>query len=294
MNKLQNSMIQIPAGGFIMGSEHYYPEERPAHKVEVAEFSIEKYAVTNNEFAEFVSETGYVTTAEIPLDPLSAPNMPPEYFAAGSLVFTMTDSPVPLTDFRNWWRFIAGANWRNPEGPESSITNLGDYPVVQVSIIDALAYCDWAGKSLPTEKQWEFAARGGVETTYPWGDELVPKGKHHANTWQGEFPWKNSEDDGYSGAAPVDAYGLSGYGTYNMLGNVWEWTTDKYFAGHNAKTPCCTPKAQNATGQDYVVKGGSFLCAPSYCKRYRPTARSPQEARSSTNHLGFRCVAKTV
>ncbi len=285
-------MVSVEAGSFVMGSNDYYPEERPEHQEDAAAFSIDQCAVTNNEFAAFINETDYETTAEIPLDPESAPGMSLEYFAAGSLVFTATNGPVPLNDFRNWWKFIAGANWRHPEGPESTIDDRGEYPVVQVSLIDALAYSDWAGKFLPTEKEWEYAARGGIDTVYPWGDELMSNGKHRANTWQGEFPWQNSQADGYAGAAPVNAYGATGYGTFNMIGNVWEWTADAYTNDHNSSKSCCTPKRGANEGQNMVVKGGSFLCAPSYCKRYRRTARSPQEARSSTNHLGFRCVLR--
>ncbi|MGE4610361.1 MAG: formylglycine-generating enzyme family protein [Paracoccaceae bacterium] len=285
-------MVSVPAGRFMMGSNDFYPEERPEHQSDVDTFSIDKFTVTNSSFASFVEDTGYVTTAEIALDPESAPGMPPEYFTAGSLVFTMTDGPVRLTDFRNWWKFVAGAGWRNPEGPDSSIDDLGNYPVVQISLIDALAYCDWAGKSLPTEREWEYAARGGVDTVYPWGDKLVPDGIIRANTWQGEFPWQISKIDEYAGAAPVNTYQPNGYGTFNMIGNVWEWTTDTYADRHKTTKSCCTPKREYLEGRIMVVKGGSFLCAPSYCERYRRTARSPQEARSSTNHLGFRCVVR--
>jgi sulfatase modifying factor 1 len=176
-------MVNIPGGQFIMGSNDFYPEERPAHQTEIAAFAIDQYAVSNTEFAKFVAATGYVTTSEIPLDPESAPGTPAEYFLAGSLVFTKTEGPVPLNDFRNWWKFVVGANWRHPEGPKSTLDGRGDYPVVQISLVDAMAYCDWVGKSLPTEKEWEFAARGGIDTVYPWGNELAPDGEHFANTW---------------------------------------------------------------------------------------------------------------
>lgn len=283
-------MIAITGGSFFMGSENHYPEERPAHQVNVAPFEMDATTVTNAEFARFVASTNYTTTAEIPLDPASAPGMPDEYFASGSLVFQMTDGPVDLRDFRQWWTFVVGADWRHPEGPGSNIDDRMDHPVVQVSLIDALAYADWAGKALPSEAEWEFAARDGVASIYPWGEKLIDGDHVRANTWQGAFPWKNAAPAPFSWAA--DAGQPSRYGAYNMLGNVWEWTTDTYQAAHRPDKSCCTPLLRNVEGNNYVVKGGSFLCAPSYCKRYRATARSPQEGRSSTNHLGFRCVRR--
>ncbi|MGI9390146.1 MAG: formylglycine-generating enzyme family protein [Boseongicola sp.] len=283
--------VAIPGSDFVMGSNSHYPEERPALPVSVKPFDISISAVTNREFAAFVNETGYQTTAETPLPADSSSGMPPDYFEAGSLVFHMRSKPVDLRDFRNWWRFVPGACWHAPEGPGSSVAELLDHPVVHTSIFDALAYADWAGLVLPTEAEWEFAARGGVETTYPWGDELEPNGTARANTWQGEFPWKNSRRDRPPFTMPVRAFEPNQFGLYNMIGNVWEWTCDKYSASHQTRSPCCVPGGAK-DGENYVVKGGSFLCAPSYCRRYRASARSPQEARSSTSHLGFRCVRR--
>lgn len=283
-------MKTIPAGRFIMGSVRHYPEERPAHQRNVAAFEMDATTVTNAEFAQFVAETGYQTTAEIPIDPSSAPGMPAEYFAAGSLVFHSAKGPVNLKDARNWWRFVPEANWQKPEGPESSFVGREDHPVVQVSLIDAVAYAKWAGKSLPTEVEWEYAARDGVETLYPWGENLLENGEVRANTWQGNFPWRNLAKPPFSWAANTGT--PSRYGLYNMIGNVWEWTIDGFSSLHKPNKTCCTPSARAIEGKSYVVKGGSFLCAPSYCRRYRASARSPQEARSSTNHLGFRCVRR--
>jgi sulfatase modifying factor 1 len=281
-------MTSLSGGRFEFGSDEHYPEERPQRLEEVDAFSIDPCAVSNAEFSTFVEATGYVTSAELPLDPASAPGKPPEYFNAGSLVFHMTEGPVDLRDFRHWWAFVPGANWRHPEGPISNIEERSDHPVVQVSLHDAMAYAKWAEKSLPTEKQWEFAARDGVDTAFPWGDSLTDRGRIHANTWHGDFPWQNTRQKSAPFTAPVDAFTPSRYGLFNMIGNVWEWTLDRYAPAHELKT-CCTP-TRIVDGQLFVVKGGSFLCAPSYCQRYRPSARSPEEARSSTNHLGFRCV----
>ena len=274
-----------------MGSDSHYPEERPAHPHSVDPFEIGVTAVTNREFAAFVNETGYRTTAETPLPPDPGVQMPPGYFDAGSLVFRMTSAPVDLRDFRNWWAFVAGACWVAPEGPGSSIEGREEHPVVHVSLFDALAYADWAGLSLPTEAEWEFAARGGHGTEYPWGDELTPGGAVFSNTWHGEFPWRNDRTEKPPFSVPVRTFDANGYGLFNMIGNVWEWTGDKFSASHGAPSPCCLPNGP-FEGESYVVKGGSFLCAPSYCRRYRASARSPQEARSSTSHLGFRCVRR--
>lgn len=286
-------IVHLAGGEFYFGSDDHYPEERPRHRTHVGAFAIEACAVTNAQFAAFVRETGFVTTAETPIDPASAPGMPPEYFVAGSLVFRMTDGPVDLRDFRQWWVFRPGANWRHPEGPDSTIDGRQDHPVVQVSLHDAMSYANWARKSLPCEKQWEFAARDGVETEFPWGDDLTEGGETYANTWHGAFPWKNLRSDTAPFSVPVDAFSPSRYGLFNMIGNVWEWTTDSYSTAHDAKKTCCTP-THFADGENFVVKGGSFLCAQSYCKRYRAAARSPQETRSSTNNLGFRCVAEST
>lgn len=288
----QNSeLASVPGGRFLMGSDHHYPEERPVHPQSVNAFEMCLTAVTNREFSEFVDATGYKTTAEAPLADDPGSDMPPEYFDAGSLVFRMSPAPVDLRDFRNWWTFVAGANWYAPEGPGSSIENRLDHPVVHVSLFDALAYAEWAKFELPDEAQWEFAAKAGRDMQYPWGDDLSPNGEIVANTWQGEFPWRNHRTMLPPFTMPVRSFDPNEYGLFNMIGNVWEWTSDKYSASHGAPSPCCLPKGP-VEGENYVVKGGSFLCAPSYCRRYRASARSPQEARSSTSHLGFRCVRR--
>ena len=274
-----------------MGSDRYYPEERPAHPVTVGTFEMGAATVTNRGFGAFVAQTGYLTTAEIALDPGSATGMPPDYFLAGSLVFQMTSGPVNLHDFRNWWQLVPGACWHAPEGPGSSIIDRQDHPVVHVSLFDALAYADWAGLALPSEPEWEYAARDGAETIYPWGKDLTRDGKACANTWNGQFPWQNDRTDHAPFSMPARAFQASRYGLYNMIGNVWEWTGDKFASSHALSGPCCSPGGPR-DGEMYVAKGGSFLCAPSYCRRYRASARSPQEARSSTSHLGFRCVRR--
>lgn len=283
-------MIWIPGGAFLMGSEHFYPEEAPVREAHVEGFWMDAYTVTNADFRCFVKETGYQTLAEQALDPACLPGADPALLRAGSLVFHLTDGPVSLHDIRQWWAFIPGACWKHPEGPSSTIQGRMKHPVVHIAYADALAYAAWAGKTLPTESQWEFAARGGlVNAPYAWGDELVVEGQYMANTWQGEFPWQNLALDGYVGTAPVGCYPPNGFGLYDMIGNVWEWTSDDYLIP-NSK-PCCTPSsALAAKHSGKVLKGGSFLCAPSYCQRYRPAARSEQSPESATSHIGFRCV----
>ncbi|WP_040849253.1 formylglycine-generating enzyme family protein [Thiofilum flexile] len=285
-------MTWISGGTFLMGADNFYPEEAPAHEVSVTGFWIDTHAVTNADFKRFVQATGYQTLAERGLDPALLPHAHPDLLAAGSLVFQMTRGPVDLSDIRQWWRFVVGACWKHPEGAGSTIQGRMKHPVVHIAYADALAYAHWAGKSLATEAQWEFAARGGlVGAAYAWGDELVPDGKHMANTWQGEFPWQNLALDGYAGTAPVGSYPPNGYGLYDMIGNVWEWTQDDYHSYEQPhKKPCCTPAIGVSPQRGKVLKGGSFLCAPSYCQRYRPAARSEQSPESATNHIGFRCV----
>lgn len=285
-------MVPLRGGTFEMGSNHHYPEEAPAFTTSVRPFAMDAGTVTNAEFAAFIRATGYVTEAERPLDPALTPDLPPEAYVPGGLVFTQTEGPVPLHDFRQWWRFVPGAYWAAPEGPETDLDGRWNHPVVQVSLADAMAYAQWAGKALPTEKEWEFAARSGVDTTWPWGDELRPEGRVIANTWQGEFPFLNNQDGGVL-SWPSRAGAANAYGLYTMIGNVWEWTVSR-FGTHGETRACCSPSNRVSAGETYVVKGGSFLCAPSYCRRYRATARSPQEARSATNHLGFRCVLRTA
>jgi sulfatase modifying factor 1 len=287
----QGELASVPGGEFAMGSDHHYPEERPRRPVIVAPFEICATAITNREFEAFVDATGYQTTAEIPLQADEISEMPPEYFDVGSLVFRMSNKQVDLRDFRNWWRFVGGACWHAPEGPGSSISDRQDHPVVHVSIFDAQAFTEWAGLALPSEAEWEFAANAGVDTTYPWGDELTQDGITLANTWRGQFPWKNDRTNTPPFSMPVRSFQANKYGLYNMIGNVWEWTRDKYSDPHERPSPCCLPSGPK-DGENFVVKGGSFLCAPSYCRRYRASARSPQEARSSASHLGFRCVRR--
>ncbi len=305
----QLGMIWVPGGDFRMGSDEHYPEEAPAHTVRVSGFWMETHPVTNVQFRRFVAGTGYVTVAERPLDPASYPDAVPELLVPGSLVFHKSLGPVDLRDYRNWWAFVPGADWRHPQGPGSSISGKAQHPVVHVAHEDAAAYAAWAGKELPTEAEWERAARGGLDgAIYVWGDTFAPGGTMMANTWQGQFPWQNTAEDGYEGTSPVGSFPVNGYGLHDMAGNVWEWTADWWLSRHSdaAAHPCCAPV--NPRGgqleESYdpttpavpiprkVIKGGSHLCAPNYCLRYRPAARSPQAVDSSTNHLGFRCILR--
>jgi sulfatase modifying factor 1 len=299
-------MIWMSGGTFLMGSENFYPEEGPVHPVTVDGFWIDRYTVTNAQFQAFVEATGYVTVAERPPDPKNYPGADPELLVPGSAVFQKSAGPVDLS-FPSWWAYVPGANWRHPEGPESTLEGREQHPVVHVAYEDAEAYAAWAGKELPTEAQWEYAARGGLEgAIYPWGNEFAPGGRLMANTWQGEFPWQNLCLDGYESTAPVGSFQPNGYGLYDMAGNVWEWTSDWYQPRHPARAskPCCIPvNPRGATREQSldlmasqssiprkVLKGGSFLCAPNYCLRYRPAARIPETIDTSTCHIGFRCV----
>ncbi|MGH8000456.1 MAG: formylglycine-generating enzyme family protein [Brasilonema sp.] len=298
-------MVWIPGGAFIMGSDHHYPEEAPAHLVRVDSFWMDRYAVTNKQFQRFVKATSYVTVAERPPKPEDYPGAIPELLVPGSAVFQQPKHPVHLQTF-SWWVYVPGANWRHPTGPESSIKGRENYPVVHIAYEDAEAYAAWAGKLLPTEAQWEFAARGGLEgAVYSWGNEFSPKGKRMANTWEGEFPWQNLKPRS-PGAEPVGSYPPNGYGLYDMTGNIWEWTIDWYRDSHpqNKTKSCCIPINPRSGTQEEsfdpntplsriprkVLKGGSFLCAHNYCQRYRPAARHPETVDTSTCHIGFRCV----
>ncbi len=300
-------MIRIEGGEFRMGSEDFYPEERPVRRVRVEAFEIDPYPVTNEEFAQFVDASGYVTVAERPIDASQYPGALPELCVPGSLVFRRTDGPVDLRDWSQWWEWTPSASWRKPFGKNSTLDGFEKYPVVHVAFEDAQAYAAWAGKQLPTEAQWEFAARGGLDgAVYAWGDEMVPNGQFMANTWQGEFPWQNLMLDGYEQTSPVGTFPANGYGLYDMAGNVWEWTTDWYSATPSAEPakPCCgaapprgasidesyDPNQPNVHIPRKVLKGGSHLCAPNYCLRFRPAARSPQMVDTSMSHLGFRCI----
>jgi sulfatase modifying factor 1 len=287
-------MTLIRGGTFRMGSEDFYPEESPVHEVEVGDFWIDEHPVTAAEFRRFVRETGYVTVAERPLDPDDYPDADPELLVPGSLVFRMTPGPVPLNDVRSWWAYVPGAFWKRPGGPGTTINGRDHHPVVQVAYEDAETYAAWAGKELPTEAEWEYAARGGLHgAAFAWGDEHFPGGKPMANTWQGEFPWQNVNADGFEGTSPVGSFSPNGYGLYDMCGNVWEWTTGAFTSNH-AQSPCCAPDL--LPGERFprkVIKGGSHLCAPNYCLRYRPAARQGETIDTSTSHIGFRCIVRS-
>jgi formylglycine-generating enzyme required for sulfatase activity len=291
------SMAFIPGGTFKMGSERHQPEERFTHVVRVDGFWIDRHEVTNAQFKQFVDATGYVTLAERGLDPKAHSNMPKDLLVPGSVVFIQPTDRKQGGRITQWWQYVAGANWRQPSGPASSIVGKENHPVVHIAYEDALAYARWRGRGLPTEAQWEFAARGGRDGEDDWSSAFDPEGKPIANTWQGIFPVLNSNDDGYAGTAPVGCFKPNGYGLYDMIGNVWEWTNDWYRAGHSRDA------AFNPTGPDFasirvaagqsasrVIKGGSHLCASNYCSRYRPAARQPQEINLSAAHLGFRTV----
>jgi len=302
-------MVCVPSGTFRMGSDRHYAEEAPVHRVTVDAFWMDRTPVTNRQFRQFVKSTGHVTFAEIPPDPKDYPGALPHMLYAGSLVFSPPSRLVDLRDWSQWWTFLKGADWRHPYGPKSNINGLDDHPVVHVAFADALAYATWAGKELPTEAEWEFAARGGRDgAEFAWGDELTPGGKHMANTWQGEFPRQNTREDGYERTSPVSAFPPNGYGLFDMIGNVWEWTTDWYSAKHQADAPkpCCIPENPRGGPKDAsydpclpnikiprkVLKGGSHLCAPNYCRRYRPAARHAEPVDTSTSHVGFRCIKR--
>jgi formylglycine-generating enzyme len=302
---LTDGMAWIAPGAFRMGSDAHYPEEAPAHLVEVSGFWIDRHQVTNCAFATFVDQTGYVTVAERPLNPADFPGAPAENLVPGSLVFTRTRGPVDLRHLAQWWTWTPGACWRHPEGPASSLHGREDHPVVHIAYEDAECYAAWAGKTLPTEAQWELAARGGHDgATYTWGDHPEPPDARLANYWHGEFPWR--PDPGYGATAPVGSYPANGHGLSDMAGNVWEWTTDWYSSRHpeRADSPCCVPRDPRGAGEHEsrdpaqpqfeiprkVIKGGSFLCADTYCLRYRPAARRPQMIDTGMSHIGFRCL----
>ncbi|WOK38326.1 formylglycine-generating enzyme family protein [Sphingomonas sp. C3-2] len=302
-------MIHLTGGIFWMGSNDHYPEEAPCHPVAVDPFWIDEAPVTNRQFKAFIAATGHVTSAETPPNPDDYPGAHPDMLRPASLVFTPPEPDVVIREFSQWWDYRIGADWRHPLGPGSSLDGLDDHPVVHIAYDDALAYARWAGKELPSEAEWEFAARGGLDRAeFAWGDELMPGGVPQANTWQGAFPRENSLLDGYLRTSPVRAYSPNGYGIFDMIGNVWEWTGD-YYADHQPgplKT-CCAPRnPRGAVAEESfdpampairiarkVLKGGSHLCAPNYCRRYRPAARHPQPVDTSTSHVGFRCVIRT-
>ncbi|HVV51726.1 MAG TPA: formylglycine-generating enzyme family protein [Polyangia bacterium] len=299
-------MAWIPGGTFTMGSNDHYREEAPAHAETIEGFWIDRWPVTNALFRRFVEETGYLTQAEIAPDAAQYPGADPALLVPASVVFVKPAGRVDLRDVLNWWAFVPGADWRHPTGPGSSLDGLDEHPVVHVGIEDAAAYAGWAGKALPTEAEWEFAARGGLDgATYAWGDELEPDGKPMANTWQGQFPYENLLADGYETTSPVGAFPPNGWGLYDMIGNVWEWTADWYAPSHREPEGSCCGGGDGRTARERsydptvplpiprkVIKGGSFLCAPNYCRRYRPAARMAQAIDTATCHLGFRCVLR--
>ena len=300
-------MLWIPGGAFRMGSDDHYPEEAPAHNVAVDGFWMDRTPVTNEQFARFVAATGYVTLAEQTPKAEDYPGALPELLVAASTVFIKPTQRVDMRNAYNWWHWVPGANWRHPQGLTSSIAGKEQHPVVHVALQDVEAYLAWIGKELPTEAEMEFAARGGLAAKeYAWGDELMPDGKHMANTWQGMFPYRNTLADGYEGTSPVGTFPPNGYGLLDTIGNVWEWTLDWYSGTHIPNHACCTidnprnlerdlsvdPSVPDVKIPRRVIKGGSHLCAPNYCKRYRPAARMAQPIDTGTSHLGFRGIAR--
>jgi formylglycine-generating enzyme required for sulfatase activity len=294
-------MCWIPGGDFAMGSTEFYPEEQPVHRERVEGFWLDEHPVTVAEFRRFVKATGHRTTAETAPSAEDFPAADPAQLVPGSLVFRPTTGPVRLDDYTQWWAWTPGADWRHPEGPGSTVNGRDRHPVTHVSLFDARAYAAWAGKELPTETEWEYAARGGLDgARFAWGDEELVHHQRQANSWQGEFPWQNLLEDGFAGTSPVGAFPASPYGLLDITGNVWEWTIDPWTTSHEVRDDpvpsCCAPAGPaSGTAEPYprrVVKGGSHLCAPSYCLRYRPAARQGQTEDTSTGHLGFRCLVR--
>jgi formylglycine-generating enzyme required for sulfatase activity len=305
----RRGMAWVPAGTFRMGSEAFYAEEGPVHRVTVSGFWIDRHPVTVRQFRRFVAETGYVTVAERPLDPAHYPDADPALLVPGSLVFQKAPHRVSLADYRQWWAYVPGASWRAPNGPGTGLGGRDRHPVTHVAHEDAAAYAAWSGKALPTEAEWEYAARGGLDgATFAWGDEERPGGALMANSWQGQFPWQNLTAKGYEGTSPVGAFPPNGHGLYDVCGNVWEWTDDFFVPRHpgEATSSCCVPVDPRVTSPERsfpvgepgeqiprrVIKGGSHLCAPNYCLRYRPAARQAEAVDTSTSHIGFRCVLR--
>lgn len=290
---MPDALAWIPAQTAMLGSDRHYPEEAPAREVTVDGFWIQPHQVTNEAFGAFVDATGYVTVAERPLNPADYPGAPAENLQPGSMVFRRTPGPVDLRHLSQWWTWTPGACWNHPRGPKSSLRNREHHPVVHVAFEDAAAYADWAGLALPTEAQWEVAARGGLDrATYTWGTESEQPGQRLANYWHGEFPYL--PDTGYGQTTPVGSFPANGYGLFDMAGNVWEWTTDFYGATRDSG-PCCAADSYDPEQPQFqvprrVIKGGSFLCADSYCLRYRPAARRPQAVDTGMSHVGFRCI----
>jgi formylglycine-generating enzyme required for sulfatase activity len=305
----RDGMTFVPGGRFRMGSEDFYPEEQPVRDVDVDGFWMDEHPVTVAAFRRFIKATGYVTKAEQPLDPADYPEADPALLVPGSLVFHPTRGPVSLDDYSAWWHYVPGARWDRPEGPDSDVYTRGHHPVVQVAYEDAAAYATWAGKELPTEAEWEYAARGGLDqAVFAWGDDFMPDGHLMANTWHGQFPHQHLRPDRWLRTSPVKTYPPNGYGLYDMAGNVWEWTDDFFsIADGEPYHPCCAPRnpripepvaesyREDQPGAEIprrVTKGGSHLCAPNYCLRYRPAARQGETVDTSTGHIGFRCVSR--
>src|SRR5215472_2606572 len=306
VHPLHKDMVWIPGGTFLMGSNHHYPEEAPAHLMTVSGFWMDQCSVTNAQFDAFVESTGYVTIAERVPDASLYPGALPKMLVPGSVVFKQPSHQVDLRNHYNWWGWLPGADWRHPEGPESFLAGREDHPVVHVAFEDIEAYAHWTEKEIPNEAEWEFAARGGLEgAVYSWGNEFAPDGQMMANIWQGEFPLLNLMLDGFERTSPVASFPANGYGLYDMAGNVWEWTSDWFGPHQKVAGSCCsgrpkgdpreksydpqTPKIQIPRK---VLKGGSFLCAANYCFRYRPAARIPQQVDTGTCHQGFRCIVR--
>jgi formylglycine-generating enzyme len=301
-------MIRVPGGTLLMGSERFYPEEAPIRPVEVQSFWMDEHPVTNAQYRRFVEATGYATLAESAPDAADYPGADPALLQPGSVVFQKPDGPTGLEDPHRWWAYVPGAWWRHPGGRGTTLHGLERHPVVHVAYEDALAYAAWAGKALPSEAEWEHAANGGREgAVFPWGDEFAPRGRMMANTWQGEFPWQNLLLDGHEATSPVRSFPPNGFGLYDVVGNVWEWTTELFALrpDESAPSPCCAPpEVALATGVDAdhrqhereiprrTIKGGSHLCAPNYCLWYRASARQAEAVDTSTSHLGFRCVIR--
>lgn len=291
-------MVLLGPDRFLMGETRFYPEEGPVHERELAGYWIDRLPVTNREFAAFVGDTGYVTVAEQQPDPADFPGAAPEILVPGSMVFHRTAGPVDLRNWRHWWEWVPGASWRHPEGPGSSIAERMDHPVVHVAFPDANAYAAWIGKRLPTEAEHEYASRGGrAQAPFAWGDEPYPDGQILAHTWQGRFPYEGFGPHGGT-TAPAGSYPANPFGIFDLVGNVWEWTTDNYRMRHlppdttgvDPEQRRLLPIGNNQAPAQRVLKGGSFLCTPDYCFRFRPAARSPQTEDTGASHIGFRCA----